>query len=826
MKEKKIRAGQRDVQRAQFVHKQEETTGPLETWFPVWYSILLFLAMTIQTSNMALILGGLAILLSLGRNARTQIRSKAGVALLGFVAFLLLCTLGSVYTDFGSYAIKEIPKLLASGSLALLLVARGRRSSVRGVLWGFSGVCSVISLLCMDLACSGPLFQGFASLAGMLGANTYLSLGEEILISGSRMNGIYNDANLTGSLLALAIFVGVYLMVTGRNRLERLAASLLACVSVTGFVVAVSRGAILCFAVSVLAYLLLAGKENRIKVFFSLLFLGACGLASGVVASSLLTAGSTMGTWLGIPGGLLAWLLFELLGRGAAKVLEGKGRWIALVLAGAAVLGVAGVFFVFSQTEPYVFTEDSYLYRGVDVTAGESYTLTGDWDSSDGITVRVYGATREQTMLGETETYYNGPLSGAAFTVPEGISRVLLQVRGPAGVEMRSLSLSDGTQIPMAYKFLPDTIVSRLQQNLLEDSSFLLRFQYDIDGMKLFTQSPLIGHGLGSTDGLLSSVQLYYYESLYLHNHLLQVMNETGLIGLSAFLAFLLGCAWLLVKRMRTDKGDLLAPSLLTCWVMMNLHGLMEISFSIRMYQCAAFTLLLLAVVAYQEPVQGKKGFWMGVCGLAGMLLWMVVTAALILGSQMAQKEFQSIDSSNMSYSEFMSTMSRLDWMDCYTDQDYKVNMIAAGLQQGGQSGLEIAQRCAKKLMATEEFDACYRAAYYYYLPLGDLEGFFAALQTGLVQERANAEAWNSAMKLCSTVFMQLNETQVNDFVDGVLAIQTQMEQANEVLISDVALDAENQALVDAAQSVREQNLQGLEAYLNLAAAIAAVQNG
>ena len=683
MKDKKIRAGQANDQRAQFVHKQEETTGPLEKWFPVWYSVLLFLAMTIQTSNMALILGGLAILLSLGKNARTQMRSKAGVALLGFVAFLMLCTIGSVYTNFGSYAIKEIPKFLASGSLALVLVARGRRSTVRGVLWGFSGVCSVISLLCMDLACSGPLFRGFASLAGMLGAKTYLSLGEEILISGGRMNGIYNNANLTGSLLALAILVGVYLMVTGRNRLERLAAGLLACISVTGFVVAVSRGAMLCFAVSVLAYLLIAGKENRMNVFFSLLSLGVCGLACGVAASSLLTAGSIVGPWLGIPGGLLAWLLYEFLGRGAAKALKGKGRWIALVLAGVAVLSAAGVFFAFSQTEPYVFTEGDYLYRGVDVTAGESYTLTGDWDSSDEITVRIYGATREQTMLGQTQTYYSGPLSEAAFTVPEGVSRALLQVRGPAGLEIRSLSLSDGTEIPMAYRFLPDIIVNRLQKNLLEDSSFLLRFQYDIDGMKLFTQSPLIGHGLGSTEGLLSSVQLYYYESLYLHNHLLQVMNETGLIGLAAFLAFLLGCAWLLCKRMRTDKGDLLAPSLLACWVMMNLHGLMEISFSIRMYQCAAFTLLLLAVVVYQEPVQGKKGFWMGVCGLAGALLWMAVTAALILGSQMAQKEFQTMDSRNMNYSQFMSTVSRLDWMDCYTDQDYKVNMIAAGLQQG-----------------------------------------------------------------------------------------------------------------------------------------------
>ena len=81
--------------------------------------------------------------------------------------------------------------------------------------------------------------------------------------------------------------------------------------------------------------------------------------------------------------------------------------------------------------------------------------------------------------------------------------------------------------------------------------------------------------------------------------------NETGLIGLAAFLAFLLGAAWLLCKELRGEKGDLLAPSLLACWIMMNLHGLMEISFSVRMYQCAAFTLLLLAVVAYQEPVPG-----------------------------------------------------------------------------------------------------------------------------------------------------------------------------------------------------------------------------
>lgn len=822
MKNKPTNAGRAELQQSGVASGQEAAAGVLERWFPVWYSVLLFVAMTVQTRNMALILGALALILSLGKGARTRLRSRAGAALLGFEAFLILCTIGSLYSDFGSYAIQEIPKFLAAGSLGLLLITRGSRSNIRGILWGFSGVCSAISLLCMDLACNGPLFRGFASVAGMLGYDTYLSLGEEILISNSRMNGIYNNANLTGSLLALAIFVGIYLMVSGRNRLERLLASLLASISVTGFVVAVSRGAMLCFAISALIYLALAGKENRMKVFFAMLILGAGGLTFGVAASSLLMNSSLLGPWLGIPCGALVWLLYEFPGQGAAKVLAGKGRWVALVLAGVAALGAAGVFFAFSQTQPYVFTQGSSLYRGVDVTAGESYTLTGDWDSSDELKVIIYGASREQTMLGQTETYYNGPLNEAAFTVPEGVDRVLLRVTGPEGLEMRSLALSDGTEIPMDYRYLPDTIINRLQQNLFEDSSFLLRLQYDIDGMKLFTQSPLIGHGLGSTQGLLSSVQVYYYESLYLHNHLLQVMNETGLIGLAAFLAFLLGCAWLLVKRMRKDGGDLLAPSLLACWIMMNLHGLMEISFSIRMYQCAAFMLLLLGVVAYQEPVQGKKGIWSGICALVGALVWLVVTAALILGSQMAQQEFQTMDSSDMGYSEFMSTMNRLDWMDCYTDQDYKINMIGAGLQQGGESGLAVARRCADELMATKEFNACYQTAYYYYLPQGDLEGFFQALQIGLVQERANADAWNSAMKLCTVILLQMDEKQIDAFVDGILALQEQMEQANEVLISDVAWDASNQILVDAAKSIREQGLQGEEAYLSLATAVTA----
>lgn len=793
--------------------------GPLERWFPVWFSVLLFFAMTIQTRTAAFVIAGLALLLSLGKGARRNLRTRTGVALLGFVAFLILCTADSVYSSFGSNALKEIPKLLASGSLALIVVGRGRKENVRGLFHGFLWVCAVISLLCLDLACAGPFYKGFASLAQMLGTETtYVDLATEAVTSG-RFNGIYNDANLSGGLFALAMLVGVGLIVTGKDGKERLLASIPTGIAATGFVVAVSRGAMLALAMSALIYLVIAGRGKRLNLFFTLLSLGVGALIFGVVASNLLLQDALMGTWVAVPCGLLVWVLSEFPGRLLAKVLEGKALAITLSLVGIAALCLGGIFFAFNQTQPYVFTEDGYLYRGVDVTNGETYTFTGDWDESDEITIRVYGSTREQELLAQNETYYYGPLSQATFTVPNGVDRVLIQVRGPAGKELRSLALSDGTEIPMDYKYLPDSITNRLQKNLFHDYSFLLRVQYDIDGWKLFLQSPLIGHGLGSTERMVASVQPYYYESLYLHNHVLQVLNETGIVGLAAFGAFMLGAAWLLLRRLRQD-GDPLAAALFACWAMMNLHGLMEISFSIRMYQCAAYFLLMLVIVAYQPPLEGKHSGAIGIGTVVLSMGWIAVTFGLIFGSQVAQERFNKLDVDEMSYSQFMSELSTLDWMDCYTDLDYKANMIYVALEYGGESGLKVASRYADQLMAKREFNACYMAANYYYLPQGELEGYFSALQVGLGQERANSKAWNSVLTLCTHSLYPLSADQMDAYIDGLVSIREQMEQANEELLVDIVLEPSNQALLDAANTAREQGLEGQEAYDYLAIAI------
>lgn len=767
--------------------------------FVVGFAVLLFFAMTVQTVPMSLILAAVALVLSFGRGGYARFRGRLGIPVLGFLAFLILCGAASLYTSFGAYAYGEYAKLLASGALGLLLLARGREQNAGGLLFGFSAVCGVIGLLCIDAGCRGPLFRGFASFMEGLGDAAYQSL-DQATYTGARFDGIYNDANLTGSLMALAVLVGLYLIRTGRKPWERFAACFLTGLSAVAFFTAMSRGAILCFGATLLAYLLIAGKEERLGLFFTMAAMGISMVVFGVVSTSLLAGGSFWGTLAALPSGVLLWLLNEFPARKAASALAGHGKLLAGVLGGGIAAGIAAVVLALTLTEPFVFTESSFLYRGADVEGGETYTFSGDWDKSSEITVLVYGSTREQELTSVTETYYNGPLEEASFTVPEDVGHVLMQFRGPAGLELRQVSLSDGTEIPMAYTLLPDNIANRLQKNIFEDSSFLLRLQYDIDGWTLFKESPLAGHGLGATEGLLTSVQPFFYESLYLHNHLLQVMDETGLLGLAAFLAFILGTAVLLIRQLRKARTPLVAM-LLACLVMMNLHGLMEISFSVQMFQCAAFFLLLLPTVCYGTYTEGRKRRAAGIVVLVVSDLWLVISVALLGGSLLAQKEYRELDAAGMTTGSFIETLERLDRMDAYNDQSYKVNLMGNALQAGGISNEGTAARCARELRETGEFDSCYYVAAYYYLPLGQLENFFDVLQEGLLQERSNSEAWNSAMNLCIQAFSQIDPAEADTFAEGVRGIGEAMDRANAYLLVPVALTEENAALLNCART-------------------------
>ena len=134
------------------------------------FSLLLFLAMTIQTWTMSIVLIVFAVLLSVGKTTFARLRAHVSLPVVGLLAFVLMSGLAALYSKFGATAASEFYKVMAAFSMAVILLAQFEKKHIRGLLWGFATVCAVIAILCVDIGCWGKLFDAFCSFAELLGA--------------------------------------------------------------------------------------------------------------------------------------------------------------------------------------------------------------------------------------------------------------------------------------------------------------------------------------------------------------------------------------------------------------------------------------------------------------------------------------------------------------------------------------------------------------------------------------------------------------------------------------------------------------------------------
>lgn len=405
---------------------------------------------------------------------------------------------------------------------------------------------------------------------------------------------------------------------------------------------------------------------------------------------------------------------------------------------------------------------------------------------------------------------YSGRWKGAAFTVPEGTVRVYFEFWGEPGDELRAVRLSDGTEIPTAYRYLPEGVAQRLHEGLFSSGSFLQRVQFDKDAWALFLKSPLIGHGLASTEGLYTSVQPFYYESLYVHNFLLQAMSDMGLLGLASLLALALGSAWLLLRRLREGR-DPLAAALLACWVMLNSHSLMEINYSIRAFQCVCFALLTLPVLLYGRPLPDKAAKWGGAVLNAAVVLYLAVFTALLLSHRQVAREAREFSTS--SRTEFLETLESFIRRDVFDREDYYLSYIGNAPENAGRYAGNV-QRYVKALRRSGTYPACSGLARYYYLPRGDYGELFACSREGIAQEASDKDSWNLQLQFYrNEVLPAAGEEHMDEAAGGFLALRDYLEDYSAGRLEEIALTEENRAFLDDVSGAVERGLSGGELF-------------
>lgn len=786
-----------------------------DTLMVVLYSVLLLLAMTVQTGTVSMLLCGLALLSLLGKKPLFRFEQRLSVPVLGLLVFAIVYGAAAIYSPFGVSAKSEFYKFIAAFSLAVILLARFERKHVPGLLWGAASVSTVIALVSLDMSCGRVLFGPFNALMNALGTDYTSALQES---AAARVNGLYNDANVTAALFSLALFVALYLLQNSTCVWRCLAASLLAGVNAVSLLLTGGRGALLCFAAACIVWLI-AERANRVGLFLLLLEAAVTMIVAGVPASSMASRGNETAVALCLFSGLILFALAALAGRRLTVVLSAHKKAALAAMGALCAVTAALCAAVFLHTGPYTFEEDdSYIvYVLPDGITGDA-TITGDVDG-DPQTV-VYSQTLLNTYFGGRTDLYSGPFSQCAFTVPEDSAGLYVIIVGQAGETLRSMAVNGEKKIALSYPWLPEAISSRLlRDSLLKSNSFTLRLEFDKDAWKIFSTAPLFGRGLGSTENVTRSVQTFQYESKYAHNHLLQTMADTGLMGTAFALAFVLGSAWLCLQAVRKEK-DSLAAALLAVWVMMNLHSLMEINFSVRGFKCFAYVLLILPVLLYAKPLLAgetakarKRAKTVGILVVVLYALYLAVFGGLLERTRMTDRKAENFQTSDVyEYLDFLRGCVRGDVFD---HDSYQRNYVATAVQMDDWKYNSDLLKYVKELRASGTYENDSALARYYYLPRQEWSELFDCSLEGIRQVRSSPDGWNLQMDFYrEEVLPAMGADNVSAFVDGVLSFGNALDAMNaEGRLETVELNETNQSFLTLCRSVKEQALSGQDAY-------------
>lgn len=786
-----------------------------DTLMVVLYSVLLLLSMTVQTGTVSMILCALAFLSLLGKKPLSRFEQRLSVPVLGLLAFAIVYGAAAIYSPFGVSAKSEFYKFIAAFSLAVILLARFERKHVPGLLWGSASVSAVIALISLDMNCGKLLFGIFNPLMNLLGADYTNALAEN---AASRVNGLYNDANVTACLFSLSLFVALYLLRKSACVWRRLAASVLAGVHVVSLLLTGSRGALLCFAAACIVWLI-AERADRVGLFLLLAETAVTMITAGVPASSLAGHGREAAVLVCLLGGVLLFALDALAGRRLGTLLSAHKRAALAAVGALCAVTAALCAAVFLHTGPYTFEEDdSYIiYVLPDGIVGET-GITGDVDGDPRI--EVYSQSRLDEIYGARTMLYDGPFSQCAFTVPENSGNLYAAITGQAGETLRSMAVSGGKKITLNYPWLPEAISSRLlSDSLLESKSFTLRLEFDKDAWKIFSTAPIFGRGLGSTENVTRSVQSFQYESKYAHNHLLQTMADTGIVGTVFALAFVLGSAWLCLRAVRKEK-DSLAAALLAVWVMMNLHSLMEINFSVRGFKCFAYVLMALPVLLYAKPLLAgetakarKQAKTVGILVIVVYALYLAVFGGLLERARMTDRKAERFETSDVyEYLDFLRSCVRGDVFD---HDSYQRNYVATAVQLDDWKYSSDMLKYVKHLRASGTYENDSALARYYYLPRQEWDELFDCSLEGIRQVRSSPDGWNLQMDFYrEEVLPAMGADNAEAFVDGVLALGEALDDMNgEGRLETVELNETNQSFLTLCRSVKNQNLSDQDAY-------------
>lgn len=763
--------------------------APIRLAAPWLTAVLVFLvcclAATDTIKGTALIV--MLVALVAGAFCFRRLRERVHLPLILLALYVLMDFISTFYAPAGKFALHEFLKVMTAFStvIALLALTPGEGTAPgRRIATFVSRVTAIAGFVSIDLISTRWISTAVVWFLSRFG-NSYTQL--EGLAENTRMLSLFTYPNAFATMAGIGVLLSLGLAVSSETVKERACHVVCLFISALSFVLVFSMGGSGFIVVALIVYLLLERKEHRTDLFVLMVeMLVLTGLA--VIPISM----TSMKEWTQprfvpvlctVAGSVLIFLSDRFAGQKLAGKLKRHIKLLLIVI--AALLVAVLILFVVacSLTGPVDIAKGDNVSRSIYLDAGE-YTLESEY--TGGVVVSVRVRTEDESLTGNRTLLYRGELSEATFTVPEGslVAIVNFTARNDAHIEQVTYHSENGSgEIPLDYKLLPDFISNRIQ-GVFTNYNMILRFVYFRDGLRLFLRNPIAGLGIGGFENAVASVQEFYYESKYVHNHYIQTLVETGLIGFILFVGLIVVSAIAVLKSRKREQAHPLTPALGAALVFAALHAFMEVSFS---YYCSLPILFCLFGLinlccgeSIARPALSKKvkGGALAVIGL-----YMVVFLVLLCGNLTAR----SMSSKTPTFNTLVKAVD----MDRYERADYMLSYVISS--SNATDYPEIQEQAAEYAERLEKISSntipIYLAEYYF--RNSDPDKAMSMVEKYVAYVSGNPDAWKQAFNLLQRFYDGSAE-----FRDGVLHIAQMLADYNATSLEEIVLSEENRAFL------------------------------
>ena len=737
------------------------------------------------------VLAGLCGVYLLLRRDLTPLRSVPAVLLLIYVVFSGLTRLWAIS---GKFFLMEFSEIFVAAVLflAVMLAKKFDRHTVRSVMVVIVGMSTIFSVLSVEAATTGVCKT---ILSALIPSFASVSTGFE---AGTRLTGIIGNANILSSIVAVGIFFSICLLCGEENQKKRLNYAAATAVNAFVFLLLFSMGGSACFVVAILCYLIFAG-ENRGSALVRMLECALPALIWVFVAFPFFNREGAVAVipLIAMVGNVITVAALEkLMAPRLIQVLRNRNKLVLGVLAGVLVLAGAYIALGVTLSGAYTFGGEA-LERGAYPVAGQ-HTLS--IQASGDVNVTIISQDMSEVMMHTNTVLYKGNADGAVFSVPEDSEVCYFTFTAPEGTVLEEAKLDSGESLKLKYTILPGFIANRLQ-GLSANQNAIQRTVFFRDGMKMFYQSPIVGNGIGSFETGITSVQEFFYETKYIHNHYIQILLEAGILGFVPFVGSLLGMVWLLLKRRKDDGWEFKVeyPALWATLVMTICHMIVEVSMSIILFICIAFMTFALIIRCCQqlpEATPAPKGAERAKQQrkvLTAKLACAVLPAVFVL-SLCSNMAANSIASGGANTNEaFLQNLALSAKLDPYEGNDAKLSYVMNVYYAQMDEYFPQANEYAEELLQVQS-NSIPLALLEYYLGTGQYEQAFEAARAGAAYSASDAQVWNSAAAIFSSSLLNKSGSLLlgdegQMLLDGVLDYYGLLGQRNADSMEDIALD-------------------------------------